>query len=115
MSQVFLLVKLDIDLSSGQRTELDLSHNVLLNNILSALKNLFGEVGAAYPVEILKINRTKQEFLLATFPEYQVKVRQGNGRSFVLVELGGGGGVVAGLGSGPASTISGSDYGTPHC
>jgi hypothetical protein len=78
MSEVFLLVRLELEARSAQpRSEvIDLSHTTLANNILLALKNLFGDVGAGYPVDILKINRGKQEFLLATYPEYLVKLRQ---------------------------------------
>ena len=77
MSQVFLLLRLETEErgNGAQRTELDLSPSVLLKNILLSLKSLFGETGAGYPVDILKIDRTKQEFLLATYPEYLVKIR----------------------------------------
>jgi hypothetical protein len=78
MSEVFLLVRLELEARSAQpRSEVvDLSHTTLANNILLALKSLFGDVGAGYPVDILKINRGKQEFLLSTYPEYLVKLRQ---------------------------------------
>jgi hypothetical protein len=46
------------------------------NNILVALKSLLGEVGAGYPLEILKINRETREILVATYPDYLVKLRQ---------------------------------------
>jgi len=76
MSQVFLLLRLDTEAQpGGHQPEVDLSPAVLQNNILLALRNLFGEVGAGYPVDILKINRTKQEFLVATYAEYLVKIR----------------------------------------
>jgi hypothetical protein len=79
MSEVFLLVRLELEARSAQppRSEvIDLSHTTLANNILLALKSLFGDVGAGYPVDILKINRGKQEFLLSTYPEYLIKLRQ---------------------------------------
>ena len=74
MSQVFLLLKLDID--QQQQREVDLSYSAVHNNFLVALKSLFGEVGAGYPLEILKINRDRREILVATFPDYLVKLRQ---------------------------------------
>ena len=73
MSQVFLLLKLDID--QQQQREVDLSYSAVHNNFLVALKSLFGEVGAGYPLEILKINRDRREILVATFPDYLVKLR----------------------------------------
>jgi hypothetical protein len=78
MSEVFLLVRLELEARSAQpRSEVvDLSHTTLANNILLALKSLFGDVGAGYPVDILKIYRGKREFLLSTYPEYLVKLRQ---------------------------------------
>ena len=74
MSQVFLLLKLDID--QQQQREVDLSYSAVHNNFLVALKSLFGEVGAGYPLEILKINRDRREILVATCPDYLVKLRQ---------------------------------------
>jgi len=61
MSHVaFLLLHLEFE---GTNKNRDLTKTFLKNNITFALKNLFGEVGAAIPFSVLKLSDTGEAIL----------------------------------------------------
>jgi len=77
MSHYFFCVELCFS-STKSRASVDLSIPYLANNVTFALKSLFGEVGAAIPIEILKSTEKAPasiDFLLRCPAHVAVKVR----------------------------------------
>ena len=77
MTDYFFRVELCFS-SAKSRASVDLGVAFLANNVTFALKNLFGEVGAAVPVEILKATQkppASVDFLLRCPAHVAVKVR----------------------------------------
>jgi len=77
MSPYFFSVKLCFS-SAKSRASVDISIPYLANNVTFALKSLFGEVGAAIPIEVLKSaekDPASVEFILRCPAHVAVKVR----------------------------------------
>ncbi|TRY70200.1 hypothetical protein TCAL_01208, partial [Tigriopus californicus] len=59
----------------AQRSQLDFSLLYLTNNVTFALKNLFGEIGAAVPVEVIKFYPKSSQLIVQCPSDWAVKVR----------------------------------------
>jgi len=71
MGDVCLIVKIDLSESS----ETDFSLSTLTNNIVLGLKNLFGEGGAAIPLQVESFDRKTRHIRILTYQPFISKLR----------------------------------------
>lgn len=74
MDHHYYLLKLELS-KSAKNSDLDFSLPYLTNNITFALKNLFGEVGAAVPVQVIKFYPKSSQLIVQCPSDWAVKVR----------------------------------------
>lgn len=72
MGDVYLTLRLDLIDNSG---ETDFSLSTLTNNILLALKNNFGEVGAAIPLKVIAFDSDSRNIKVLTNQVFLKKIR----------------------------------------